>query len=123
MPESLDRAGIRAMLEDHWRTKFTVALQNHKLAQEMPYQLTRQINTLAASMAADRAQEFVRVVNEERDALLEEHERNHVMFARRLGVDITRPNMRSNRQDIGDMAVRTAVRASIWEGIRRLFRR
>jgi hypothetical protein len=120
----MDRATVRAMAENYWRAKFAVRhQQSQKQEREMAFQFTDQVNALAASMPADQAQEFQRMIGEERDALIDEKERDQAAFQRRLGVPPAPPPVtRYHRQGIGEMAVRTAVRASIWTTIFRLFR-
>ena len=70
-------------------------------------------------MPPEQAREFYRMIAEEMRMLNAERKRSFFAQARRLGV---LPGRVSHRQGIGEMAVRTAVRASIWTAISRLFR-
>ena len=122
--KTIDRAPVRAMAENYWRAKFAVRhQQSQKQEREMAFQFTDQVNALAASMPADQSQEFQRMMGEERDGLIDEYERDPAAFQRRLGVPSAPPVTRYHRQGIGEMAVRTAVRASIWASVFRLFGR
>jgi len=68
---------------------------------------------------------FLRAIEEERDLLFNEYRRNPDALKRRLGLGpVNRSNLvvHHQRQSIGEMAVRTAVRATIWETVISIFR-
>jgi hypothetical protein len=71
------------------------------------------------SLPPDQAKELDDMFGEEMRSSVAECERDPVAYARRLGV---LPGRVYQRQGIGEMAVRTAVRATVWEVVRRLFR-
>jgi hypothetical protein len=82
----------------------------------------------AAPMPPEQAFLFMKTVAEEYDICEEEHQRDPDALYRRLGLNLTStPPARSaapyRRQGLGELAVRTAVRATIWELIVSLFRR
>jgi hypothetical protein len=93
------------------------------MAKDLPRQFTERINAMTGLMPLGQAKELCRIMDEERDLLLDERDRDPEAFQRRLGVSSRQPAIRYRRQGIGEMALRTAVRASIWEVIFRLFRR
>lgn len=68
--------------------------------------------------------EFLRVVEEERNLISGEYERDRESVIQRLGLATAEPQREIvyHRQGIGEMAVRTAVRATIWEAVFSLFR-
>ena len=94
--------------------------QNTTLIDQMSNRLGDQTDSWINSLPPDQGNELDRIFNEEMRLSIAEWERNPVGLKRRLGV---LPGSVSHRQGIGEMAVRTAVRASIWEGIFRLFGR
>ena len=94
--------------------------QNTTLIDQMTNRLGDQIDTWIKSLPPDEGNELDRMFDEEMRLSIAERKRDPVGFKRRLGV---LPGSVSHRQGIGEMAARTAVRAVIWEGIFRLFRR
>jgi hypothetical protein len=68
---------------------------------------------------------FTEMVREEYRFLLQELERNPQALFQRLGVNMGRTARQRvyRRQGLGELAVRTAVRATVWEMIWSLFRR
>ena len=140
MPESdvtVDRAAVRRLVEDFWRS--LVLFGRHMgetqpnitpaAAQAQFVDFSRQFHerneATAALMAPDRAKAFLQVIDEEDAICFQEHQTNKPAFYRRLGLNFTENDRRPvvyQRQNIGEMAVRTAVRATIWELIFALFR-
>jgi hypothetical protein len=78
-------------------------------------------------MEPERAAQFLQAVEEEREIVLTEFKSSPESLKRRLGLTpALRPMVampRYQRQTIGEMAVRTAIQATIWETIVALFRR
>jgi hypothetical protein len=76
-------------------------------------------------MPSDQRAAVVTIVQEELDFLEQEAERDPNAFSQRLGVNAGRsvPRPVYHRQGFGELAVRTAVRATIWELIWSIFRR
>lgn len=70
------------------------------------------------------SKEFLAAVEEERDRLFDEYSSSPDALKKRLGVNPAAPvgASHSNRQGMGEMVVKTAVRASIWASIFALFR-
>ena len=93
--------------------------QNNALIDQMYARFADQLEALADSMPPEQGKEFDHMCAEEMRLIRAEGQQDPVACARRLGV---LPGRVNQRQGIGEMAVRTAVRATIWEAIWRLFR-
>jgi hypothetical protein len=123
--KSFDRDTARKLVEDHFRAILPLRgygkrPQNMALIEQMGSRFADQIDAWGASMPPDQAKELGDMFGDAMQLSVAECQRDPVAYARRLGV---LPGRTSNRQGIGEMAVRTAVRASIWEGVARLFGR
>jgi hypothetical protein len=137
---NVDRAMVRRLVEDFWRS---LMLFGHNLGATQPNisgeeikakaiefsgSFERQIQATAALMPSEQAQKFLQMVEEEDTICFNERQRDYEAFCRRLGINLTsRPSMAPQaahrRQGLGELAVRTAVRASVWELAWSLFRR
>ncbi len=83
------------------------------------------VNATAALMPPVQANEFLKMVEEERDLLLDERDRDPEALRVRLGIvpaPVIAPSVIYHQQGIPEMAMRTAIRAGIWESIFSLFR-
>jgi hypothetical protein len=121
---NIDRAAIRSMVEDHWRSFLAVAKANPEIGGQSIKDFEARIQATAALMRSEQAQEFIQTVEEEREILFNEYKRDPVALKRRLGLtqQFTQPVIPHQQQGLGQMAVRTAVRATIWESVFTLFR-
>jgi hypothetical protein len=123
---TIDRAAIRSMVEDHWRSFISVAVSNPQIGFQTLQNFDERIQATAALMPPERAAMYLQAVEEEREILFNEYNRNPDALKRRLGLGpVRQPNRvvhQHQRQSIGEMAVRTAVRATIWESVISLFR-
>ena len=123
---TIDRAAIRSMVEDHWRSFISVAVSNPQIGFQSLENFDERIQATAALMPPERAAMYLQAVEEEREILFNEYNRNPDALKRRLGLGpVRQPNRvvhQHQRQSIGEMAVRTAVRATIWESVISLFR-
>jgi hypothetical protein len=83
------------------------------------------IEATASLMPPEQAKIFKEIAEEETVLLMRELKRNPKALPKRLGVEIGKrsPPVVYQRQSIGEMAIRTAVRATVWELIFSLFRR
>jgi hypothetical protein len=136
---SVDRAAVRRMVEDFWRSLVLYGrhlgetrpnISNEEAARlilDFSRRFQEQNQATAVSMPPDQARVFLETIDQEDDICFEENQRNKDAFYRRLGLNFTSergpPPIAYHRQGIGEMAVRTAVRATIWELIFSLFRR
>jgi hypothetical protein len=113
-------------VEDHWRSFISVAVSNPQLGAQSIQNFDERVNSMAALMPPDRAAMYLQTVEEEREILFNEYNRNPDALRRRLGLaPLYAPSVvmrQPSRQSIGEMAVRTAVRATIWESVISLFR-
>lgn len=121
---SIDRDAIRSMVEDFWRSFLAVGRTNPVIGQQTVMRFEERIKSTAALMPGDQAQVFLKAVDEERETLFNEYNRDPDALKHRLGLplDATPVVLYQQRQGFGEMAVRTAVRATIWESIFSLFR-
>jgi hypothetical protein len=137
----VDRSMVRRLVEDFWRslvlydrhlgeTQPNLSRDEHmRLSQDFSRRWQERNQATAATMPPEQARMFLRMIDEEDDICFQEHQRNPDAFYRRLGLNLTsdpkptRQPVVYHRQSFGEMAVRTAVRATIWELIWSLFRR
>ena len=85
--ESIDRAAIRAVVEDFWRSFLAVARQNPQVGAESISRFSERMQSTAALMEKEQADVFLRTVEEERELLFNEYERNPDALKRRLGLE------------------------------------
>jgi hypothetical protein len=129
---------VRQLVEEQYRACIMQGRHNgeHNVPREtaiaMAHDLNRrhqeQIDAIASLMSPEQTTLFLQMVEEEGEFLFNEHQRDPDASYRRLGLQFTstprvQQPIRYQRQGIGEMAVRTAVRATIWELIFSLFRR
>jgi hypothetical protein len=131
------RIAIREMVEDAFRSQMLfqqnyINAHPHSTRQESQdagneffQRWAQRIDAIADLMPPEQGAAFRDMVGEEYGFLTQELERNPQALGQRLGVAMGRsaPQVVYRRQGIGEMAVRTAVRATIWELIWSLFRR
>lgn len=123
----MDRAAITVMVEDFWRSFIPIAFSgDQRKATLVVERFQKQIEDMAALMSDGDAATFNQMVEEERDILFREYNANPQKFKARLGVSAPRETpkaaRRSNRMGLGELAVRTTVRATVWETVISLFR-
>jgi hypothetical protein len=87
--------------------------------EQMGNRFAEQVEAWCNSLPPDQAKQLDEVFGEEMSISLAECKRDPIAYTRRLGI---LPDRVNHRQGIGEMAARTAVRATIWEAIWRLFR-
>ena len=134
----LNRVVVRQLVEEQFRAVILQGRYNgeHNVPRDtaiaMSLDLTRrhqeQIDAIAALMPPEQATLFRQMIMEEVELFADAHQRDPDASYRRLGLQPTStPQVEQTttyqRQGIGEMAVRTAVRATIWELIFSLFRR
>ncbi|MDR5736163.1 hypothetical protein QCE47_28015 [Caballeronia sp. LZ025] len=117
---------IRQMVEENWRQFLSFAASGSKeMGAEVIKRFEQKNAKRAAAMSPSDGKRFLAQVEEERDKIFDEYSADPEGLKRRLGVVESRAHgtaRPSNRQGMGDMAVKTAVRASIWAAIWSLFR-
>src|SRR5689334_5385829 len=114
------------MVEDFWRSFISTAVANPQIGAQIIQNFDKRIQATASLMLHDKARMFLQSVEEERDLLFNEYNRNPDALKRRLGLGpVRQPHLvvhQHQRQSIGELAVRTAVRATIWETVISIFR-
>lgn len=132
----VDRATVRHTVEDFIQSQFLyhrnlIDTKPHltpEQSQEETFQFSQRffdrIEATAALMSPADGESFKKMVEEEYLYLSEECERNPELFLPKFGLSMgVPPQPVYRRQSIGEVAVRTAVRATVWELIFSLFRR
>jgi len=132
---SVDRAAVRQMVEDFCRSQYLyqqniVGTQPHLTPEQsqseglaFAQRFFDRVEATAVLMSPEQGDDFRKMVDEEYGFLIKEIERNPTAALQRLGINMRYPPPVYHRQGIGEMAVRTAVRTTIWELIFSLFRR
>jgi hypothetical protein len=119
MSQSIDRASIRAMVEDFWRSFLAVAKHNPNVGRESILRFEERIKATGALMQPEQASVFLQTIDEEREILFNEYQRDPEALKQRLGLapSVTPALVIHHQQSLGEMVARTAVRATIWESI------
>jgi hypothetical protein len=122
----------RDSVEDFWRTLVSVAKTSHSAQQaqtnlaELERIFRSGIDKIPESLSPADAKVFRETVEKEDNALALLRQTNRKAFFARLGLpDDEAPTPRGtarHSQSVGEIAVKTGVRAVVWEGIRALFR-
>ena len=117
------------MIEDNFRAMMIADMQGkQQLSTDINERFWDRLEAMAALMPAAQAETFRTTLQEESHLLVDEFKRDRQATYRRLDIALPHvpvthaPVTRYHRQGIGEMAVRTAVRATIWDVIFRLFR-
>ncbi|HUC72660.1 MAG TPA: hypothetical protein VMS01_15835 [Stellaceae bacterium] len=121
---NIDRAAIRSMVEEHWRSFLAVARDNPQIGKDSILRFQERIRSTASLMQPDQARVFIQAVEEEGEILFTEYGRNPDDLKQRLGLSprFTNPVVTHQQQGLGEMVVRTAIRATVWESVFGLFR-
>jgi hypothetical protein len=111
-----DRAVIRAMVEEHWRAFIEVA-QTPEIGARLIARFDERIKMTAVGMEPERAATYLQIVDEEREILFNEYERNPDALKTRLGLQ---PAIipRAVPQSLDPESIR-AVAQSDYEAIRK----
>ncbi len=134
-----DRALARERVEEFWRELIAFGRQVGRtnpnisregyalLAAERSRKFTERNEALAEQMMPDRGDAFLAMIEEEDNVCFEQHQTDPNAFYRRLSLKLTAETKAPNRGDyqregLGELAVRTAVRATVWQLVRSLFR-
>ena len=117
---SVDRAAIRALVEDNFRCVLAVAREHRQIAHESIDLFYKALEATASLMASERAEEFLKVVQEEQNIFIDEFRQNPTAVEQRLGLrgDPARP---SHRSDLADVGAGAAVRVTMKESVDPLF--
>jgi hypothetical protein len=119
----LERATVREMVEETWRKFLTFAASGSQaLGRDIILRFDEKVARQAASMSAGDAAIFTNLVEDERNRIFDEYTSSPEALKRRLGVGAPVETRTHASNDLGNLAVRTAVRATVWETIISLFR-
>lgn len=119
---TVDRAKIRSMVEDAFRSLLTLDPTNTAGLVDAVRRQDEHFSTIASLMPQSQRDAFMRVVVEERQFLLDEQKRNPVGLRQRLGVQpVSTSTVVLQEESMGKMAAKTAVRAGIWATIFAIF--
>ncbi|CAN5437334.1 hypothetical protein BH10PSE14_BH10PSE14_25130 [soil metagenome] len=122
----MDQVAITVMVEDFWRSFIPVSFAgDQQTAVLIVNRFQQQIDQMAAIMPTGEAESWLSEVEAVRERLFNEYNANPAALKQRLGIPDPQPVRRGGarqRQGLGELAVRTAVRATVWETIISLFR-
>jgi hypothetical protein len=123
----MDRQLVVGMVEDYWRGLIS-AMHNggQEAAAEVSVRFEDRVQQTAALLEPLDAAAFLQTVEAERESLVAEYNANPGGLKQRLGlalgVDAPVTQRANASLGLGELAVKTAVRATVWEGIWALFR-
>jgi hypothetical protein len=122
----MDRSAVTQMVEDYWRTFVSLAQTHTAAAQDASRRFDERVGQTADRMEPLEASAFLQAVEAERERLGSEYAANPAAQKRRLGIPLGNDAPASyqgrSASNLGNLVVRTAVRATIWESIWALFR-
>ena len=123
----MDRSAITSFVEDYWRTLIPAMQTGGASAfSEVADRFEERVKQVAATMEPLAAASFTQQVESERERLMSEYKSNPVALKKRLGIgmgiDATPRYAGPSTNSLGNLAVRTVVRATIWESIWSIFR-
>ncbi|KUR76969.1 hypothetical protein AQZ50_12185 [Novosphingobium sp. Fuku2-ISO-50] len=113
---------ITLMVEQFMRTYLTAHLQQGKRAgAAVRKKFQKEVVAKASLMPSKQRLDFILAVDKKRSAMLKEYNANPGGMILRLGLP---PHIqtRSNRMGLGELAARTAVRATVFETVFSVFR-
>ena len=120
------RVFCHQMVEDSWRSFLTFASEGSPaLGVACINRLDERSQEIARGMPAGRSQRFLALIDNERGKIFDEYTKNPEALKRRLGVPKPGVGARGASgvgQGLGGLAVRTVVRATVWESIIAIFR-
>lgn len=123
--ETFGREQIREMVEENWRQFLAFAATgSQQLGAQVIARFDEKNKLAAAKMPPDQGKAFLDAIEAERDLIFDEYTASPEALKKRLGVSSggPTPTLTSSRQGLGEVVVKTAVRASIWAAIWSLFR-
>ena len=123
-----DEKFIHELVDDSWRSFLTFAAQGSQaLGVACIERLDERSQQIAKTLEATAGMRFLAGVEAERVRIFDEYTKDPDALKRRLGVHA--PTVAADQQQrgrssrsLGELAVRTAVRATVWESISAIFR-
>ncbi len=123
----MDKSAIRGIAEDYWRAMIPL-MQAREIAaaQELGEKFEQRIQKVADSLAPLELASFLQAMDAEREKLIAEYKADPYALKQRLGTPqfagapAAQPH--HGNGGLGNLVVRTAVRATVWEAIWAIFR-
>lgn len=124
----IDKTSIREMVEDYWRSFIMIGRENPSAGASLIRRFDERIVSMAALMPSEKAKPFLLAIENEREKLFAEYEFSPAALRSRLNLppaQIQAAQYPSSHkgQNLAGLVVKTAVRATVWEIVRSLFRR
>jgi hypothetical protein len=118
------RNSARLAAEEHWRHFLSLVHIDRRKALEAVYGFDATMKEMTQYMPESDASFFRDTIKAEEEKLADEYDRNPDVLKARLGLTTSAPAFArsSSRQGLDELAVRTVVRATIWESIWSIFR-
>lgn len=114
------------MVEDYWRAYIpAIQTSGKEAALEVSQRFEQRVEQTAQLMDPLEAAAFRQAVEAKRERLIQEYTADPAALKLRLGINLgvdAPAQRRRGSGGLGDIAVRTAVRATVWESIWSLFR-
>lgn len=123
----MDRAVVSGMVEDYYRTLIP-AMQTNGIAgfEQTSQHFEQRVRQTADLLPPVEAAAFLQQVEAERERLMTEYRADPISLKRRLNISMGADCLSSREprsgNNLGGLAVRTVVRATIWQSIREIFR-
>lgn len=122
-----DDAQCKAMVEEMYRAFLPLAFAGDaENSRPIIMAFEDKVQAIARELPAPGRQGFLDRMERQREGIAKEYQRDRDGLRRRLGLDAGPvafgSTSHSSAQQLGDLAVRTAVRATVWETIRSIFR-
>jgi hypothetical protein len=121
-PINVDRAKIRAMIEDHWRSYLGITCQYLQLAHEMSGRFAESLDATTSLMPPEQAQELNEIFKEELNIFMDEYRRNPAAVEQRLSLRENSASPPYHQPSLADPEVKEAVRATVLESVASLLR-
>ena len=121
----MDQEAITAMVEDFWRGFMRASFNGKKAeAVAMVGRFDQQLKEVRSILPASEVEPFDEMVEAEREKLFREYNANPEALRRRLGTGTSDRGATPgrSRMGLGEVAARTAVRATVWDTIGSIFR-
>jgi hypothetical protein len=121
----INRDECRQLVEECWRNFLKFAAEgNQEEGTKTIMRFDEHMQQKAKQMPQAEGLQFWTLLEEERELLFNEYKRDPDGLKRRLNVIPSEPQpvQYGGRQNLGQVAVNTAVRATVWESVRAIFR-
>lgn len=114
---------VRLMVEENWRKFLIFAAEGWgELGKQSLLKFEQSIRAKAANMPSETANTFLRSIEVEREKIFNEYTHSPERLKQRLGVEIKYLSSKTTASPLGNLVLNTAVRATVWESVRAIFR-